>query len=181
MIDALRLVFGHRRYTAAALLLFPLVAIFYAWSAQVLIVDRRSVSLLIEPDAMVAIVILASLLAVSLPLQVYALRLVVGGVRETGSSILGLLVGTASMSCCAPVLLPAVLSLIGFSGTAILSVNISIHRYFVPLAALSAMLLGYSVLSTASSLGRACVVPPLKAEARHLRGAASRRAGRPRE
>jgi hypothetical protein len=156
MIDALRLVFGRWRYATAALLLVPLVAIFYAWSAQVIIVDRRGVSMLIEPDVMVAIAILAFLLAVSLPLQVYALRLAIAGVREAGSSILGLLVGTASMSCCAPVLLPAVLSLIGFSGTTILSVNVGIHRYFVPLAALSAVLLGYSVLATASSLGHAC-------------------------
>jgi hypothetical protein len=163
MIDALRLVLGQRRYAAAALLLFPIGAIFYAWAAQVLIVDRWSLSLLIEPDVMVAIVFLASLLAISLPLQVYALRRAVAGASEAGSSMLGLLVGTASMSCCAPVLLPALLSLIGFSGTTILSVNVTIHRYFVPLAALSAVLLGYSILSTASSLGRTCAAPSFKA------------------
>jgi hypothetical protein len=169
MIDALRLVFGRWRYTAVALLLVPVVAFFYAWSAQVVVVDRRGVSMLIEPDVMAAIVILTFLLATSLPLQLYALRLAVSGMSEAGSSILGLLVGTASMSCCAPVLLPAVLSLIGFSGTTILSVNVSIHRYFVPLAALSAVLLGYSVLSTASSLGHSCALPPVKEESWHYR------------
>ncbi|HLJ66878.1 MAG TPA: hypothetical protein VKX16_05915 [Chloroflexota bacterium] len=162
MIDALRLAFGERRYAVAAFLLFPIVAIFYAWAAQVLIVDRHGLSMLVEPDVMAAIVILASLLAVSLPLQVYAFRIALVGVGETGGSVLGLLVGTASMSCCAPLLLPAVLSLIGFSGAAILSVNVAIHRFFVPLAALSAVLLGYSILSTASSVGRTCVVPPAK-------------------
>jgi hypothetical protein len=67
--------------------------------------------------------------------------------------VLGVLIGTASMSCCAPVILPTLLSLVGFSGTAILSVNLTIHRFFVPLALLAALLLAYSIGSTLSSAG----------------------------
>ena len=36
MMAAVRLVCGQRRYAAAAVLLFPIVCIFYAWAGQVL-------------------------------------------------------------------------------------------------------------------------------------------------
>lgn len=157
-IDTLRLVYGQRRYAVASLLLFPLLAIFYAWAAQVLLVGPQGLSLLLEPDVITVIVVLAFVFAVTVPLQVYAARVAAAGARQVGGTILGVLTGTASMSCCAPVLLPAVLSLIGFSGTTILSVNLTIHRYFVPLAVLGIILLGSSMVSTVSSLGRACLL-----------------------
>lgn len=154
MVEALWLVYRQPAYTLAALLLFPLAAIFYAWAGEVLIVSTHGPSILIEPDVITAIVVLAILVSLSLPLQVYAARLAVGRAAHVGGTGLGVLVGTASMSCCAPVLLPAVLSLIGFSGTTILSVNLTVHRYFVPLAMLGALLLGYSVVATATSVAR---------------------------
>lgn len=123
--------------------------------------NQHGISTLFEPDVIIAIVLLASLLAISLPLQVYAFRLAAASTSQTGSGVMGLLVGTASMSCCAPVLLPAVLSLIGLSGTTILSINLSIHRYFVPLALLGVLFLGYSLVSTTASLGRRCKVSPI--------------------
>jgi hypothetical protein len=158
MLAALRLVFRQPVYILSSLLLFPVVALFYAWAAQVVILGSGGVSWLIEPDFIAAILILAALIAISLPLQIYAGRLAVIGAEQAGSGLLGVLAGTASMSCCAPVLLPAILSLIGFSGATILSVNLTIHRYFLPLALLGIVFLGYSILSTASSLGRSCVV-----------------------
>jgi len=164
MLASVRFVYGQRSYVAAAVLLFPVVFIFYVWAGQVLIVGRGNLSILLEPDIIIAAAVLAALFAVSLPLQVYALRLALVGTRQTGGTILGLVVGSLSMSCCAPIILPALLSLIGFSGTTILSVNLTLHRYFVPLALLGAMLLTYSLLSTASSLARTCVLEPAHAD-----------------
>lgn len=158
MIDALNLVYRRPAYLGAAALLFILVATFYAWAAQVLILDRHGISLLIEPSVIAAIAVLATLFALSLPLQLYAVRTAMLSADSASGTLLGVLVGTASMSCCAPVLLPALLSLVGVSGATILSVNLAIHHYFVPLALLSSLLLGYSVISTASSLARTCVV-----------------------
>lgn len=158
MVAALRLVYSRPGYVLAALLIFPAVTLCYAWAAQVLIVGSGGVSLLVEPDFSAAILILAALIAISVPLQVYTARLSVAQVEGAGTGVLGLLAGTASMSCCAPVILPAILSLVGFSGTAILSVNLTIHRYFLPLALLGVVLLGYSILSTTASLGRSCAV-----------------------
>ena len=88
----------------------------------------------------------------------FALRVALTGVRETGGTVLGFLVGGVSISCCTPVLLPALLSLVGFSGTSILSVNLTVHRYFVPLALLGTMLLILSLASTADSLSSTCAL-----------------------
>lgn len=158
MIDGLRLVYGRRGYVAAAIALFPTALIFYAWAGQVLIVAAGGVSYLIQPDVIVAVVVLAALLALSLPLQVYALKLAMASALQVGGSVVGTVIGTASLGCCAPVILPSLLSLLGLSGTTILSVNITVHRYFVPLALLSMLLLGYSIVSTAESLAETCVV-----------------------
>lgn len=158
MIAGLRAVYATWPSRAAAVLLFAVVALFYAWAAQVLLLGHGGLSVLVEPDVIAAIGLISALLAVSLPVQLHAFRLAAAGIEQTGGTLLGALTGTASMSCCAPVLLPAVLSLLGFSGTSILSVNLTIHRYFVPLAALSAVLLGYSLISTLSSLSRACML-----------------------
>jgi len=154
--DVFEIVFSRRPYVVAGLVVFPLTALFYAWAAQVLIIDTSGVSWLVEPDVIVAIVILAGLMAVTIPLQIYAAHLLVVQATSVGSAAFGVLIGTASMSCCAPVILPALLSLLGFAGTTILSVNLEIHRYFIPLALLGAILLSYSAVSTAASLGRVC-------------------------
>ena len=164
MMAAIRLVFGQRSYAAAAALLFPIVFIFYVWAGQVLIIGRQGLSILLEPDVIMAAAVLAALFVLSLPLQIYAVRLALVGARQPGSTVLGLVVGSVSMSCCTPVILPAVLSLIGLSGTTILSINLAVHRYFVPLALLGALLLTYSVISTGASLAQTCVLEPAGAD-----------------
>jgi hypothetical protein len=159
MIVALRLVYGRPVYSVSAAMLFVAVLVFYLWSGQMLLVSESGLALLVQPDLMVASIILATLFAVSLPLQVYALRLAITGVRQTGGTILGVVIGGVSINCCTPVLLPALLSLAGFSGTNILSVNLTVHRYLVPLTLLGALLLAYSVVSTATSLAGTCAMP----------------------
>lgn len=163
MIAALRLVYSRPAYIIAAVVLFGAVLAFYLWSGQVLIISGGGMALLVQPDLIGAAVLLALLFGISLPLQVYALRLALGSVQETGGSILGLLIGGVSMSCCTPVLLPALLSLLGLSGTSILTVNLAVHRYFVPLTLLGALLLLYSVVSTTASLAQTCAVPHVQA------------------
>ena len=50
------------------------------------------------------------------------------------------------------------LLLLGFSGTSILSVNLTVHRYFVPLALLGAAPLLFSLASTAASRCSTCAL-----------------------
>ncbi len=155
-MDALGLVYRQPRYLLLAMALFAGMAIFYLWSSQVLLIANGSVSFLAEPPFIAAALLLAFLFAVTLPMQVYAVRLAATSARQTGGTVLGAVLGTASMTCCAPVLLPSLLSLLGFSGTAILGINGMLHRYWLPLATLGIILLGYSFFSVVQGMNREC-------------------------
>ena len=77
---------------------------------------------------------MALLFGIALPLLVHAARLAAAGAAEAGGTALGAIAGTMSMTCCAPVILPAILSFLGFSGTAILRLNETLNRFWLPLA-----------------------------------------------
>lgn len=63
------------------------------------------------------------------------------GLKGSSSGVGGLFVGIATMSCCTPLLLPAILSFIGFSGTQLLFFNMTLRQYILPLSILSVVLL----------------------------------------
>ncbi len=153
---ALRLIYRRAGNVSLALIAFVVMAVFYLWSAQVLTFSPHGVSVLFEPLFAGAALVLAALFAILLPVLIYALRLAHASAGATGGTFLGALLGTASMTCCAPVLLPALLSLLGFSGTSILGINGLLNRYFLPLAVASAMFLLYSLVTTVQSLNLEC-------------------------
>ncbi len=157
---AVRLVFCSPGYVALGIVSFAAMLLLYLWSSQVITVTPIGLAFLIEPLFIVAAFVLASLFGLLVPLQVYAFRLAAASVKETGGTVVGLLLGTASMSCCAPLLLPPLLSLVGFSGTALLSFNSAVSRFWLPLATLSAIFLLYSLVSVVHSLETKCRVDP---------------------
>jgi hypothetical protein len=67
-----------------------------------------------------------------------------------------MLVGIATMSCCTPLLLPAALSFVGFSGTQLLFLNMTIRQYVLPLSIMSIGLLALSLLMVSRSVVAAC-------------------------
>lgn len=140
---------------AFAFLLVPCL-----WSSQVLIIGRSGVSLVIEPAFMAASLIIAPLFGAFLPLEVYAFRLAVVTASQTGGTVVGVVLGTASMTCCALVILPSILSLVGFSGTTILSLNGLLGRYWLPLATFSVILLASSLVSVLQALDLKCRMGP---------------------
>lgn len=157
-MGALDIVYRQPRYVVLAAVLFSVMAIFYLWSSQVLLIANGSVSFLVEPPFIAAALVLAALFALTLPMQVYAVRLAAASAPQTGGTVLGAVLGTASMTCCAPVLLPSLLSLLGFSGTTILGINGVLHRYWLPLATLGIILLAYSFVSVVQGLNRECAL-----------------------
>lgn len=161
MIPALRLVYGQAVSWVVAAIAFGGMAILLLWSSQVLTVEGATVHVFIQTGFVVAALLIAALFAILLPMQVYALRLAAATTRQTGGTVVGALIGTASMSCCAPVILPSILSVLGFSGTTILSFNLTVERYWLPLATASVILLVYSLLSVARSLELECCLPSL--------------------
>lgn len=156
---ALLSVFRRPGYMLLGVVAFSLSFLFYLWSSQVVTLGADGVSVLPELPFMAAAAILAVLFGLTLPLQVYAVRMA-AATSAAGGTLLGVLLGTASMSCCAPVVLPAFLSLLGFSGTTILGLNGLFHRYWLPLATVSSILLLYSLVSTAGSLVSTCLLGP---------------------
>lgn len=150
------LVYRRPAYVLLAVGAFAVSLFFYLWSSQVITVGPYGLAVLVEVPFMAAAAVLAVLFGLTLPLQIYAIRAAASATAATGGTVLGVLAGTASMSCCAPVIFPALLSLLGFSGTSILGLNGLLHRYWLPLATLGIILLAYSLLSTVGALEAPC-------------------------
>lgn len=153
---AFGLVYRRPAYLALGCLCFGGMAVFLLWSGQVLIIRSRGISLFVEPPVVIAALLLALLFGVAVPMQLYAFRLLSHRAAHAGATVLAALFGTASMTCCAPVLLPSLLALAGFSGTSILSINSALQQYWLPLATFSAILLSYSLISVTGTLTAVC-------------------------
>src|SRR4029077_531215 len=95
------------------------------------------------PQESLTIVILALLFGLLLPLQVAAV-LKARSAAGTAGGVLGTAFGVLSMSCCAPLILPALLSFIGFSGMTLLQVNVTVHEWATPLTIAS---IGFMLLA----------------------------------
>jgi hypothetical protein len=93
-------------------------------------------------------VILAILFGMLLPLEVAAISRAKTAAGTTGG-LLGTVFGILSMSCCAPLILPALLSFVGFSGMTLLQVNIAVREWATPitLASIGLMLLAIGLVS----------------------------------
>jgi hypothetical protein len=96
------------------------------------------------------------------PLEVAAIAKARGAARAAGAGgVLGPLFGILSMSCCAPLLAPALLSFIGFSGSTLLNVNATLHELSTPLTLASLVLLVLSIGLVSHSIAAACQLPLL--------------------
>jgi hypothetical protein len=96
----------------------------------------------------VTMVVLAALFGLLLPLQVAAV-IKARSAAGTAGGLLGTVFGVLGMSCCAPLILPALLSFVGFSGMTLLQVNIAVHEWATPLtiASIGFMLLAIGLVS----------------------------------
>ena len=156
ILDAIKIVFAERKYLVigvvtasgfAALFIFGTGFVAFFPQSTYIELDKAGV---IRLATLVILVILAGLV---LPMQIYALKkakAVMGSSK--GTTVSSFIVGLSTMSCCAPFLLPALLSFIGFSGVQILTLNITIRQYLVPLSALSIGLLLVSLFMVARSI-----------------------------
>lgn len=103
-----------------------------------------------------ALIIIAG---ITVPVQIYAIRKARTGLKSGIQGAGGLLAGMAAMSCCAPLLLPAILSFIGFSGTQLLFLSIAAKRYAIYLSLVSIGLLTTSLFMAARSVNATCRIP----------------------
>jgi hypothetical protein len=104
------------------------------------------------------ILVLGVLFGMLLPLQVAAVTKA-RSTAGTAGGLLGTVFGILSMSCCAPLIVPAILSFVGFSGMALLQVNITLHEWADPLtiASIAFMLLAIGLVSR--TITATCALP----------------------
>jgi hypothetical protein len=111
-----------------------------------------------EPQRLFALILLSCLFGLLLPLQAAALARARGAGGLAGGAA-GTVFGLLSMSCCAPLVIPALLSFVGFSGTAILGFDTTVSQYETPLTLASVVLMALSVGLVSRTLSAACRMP----------------------
>lgn len=112
------------------------------------------------PSRILTFIVLTVLSGITLPVQLYAIKKARAGFKGGASGVGGLLAGIATMSCCAPLLLPAILSFAGFSGTQLLFLSFAARRYALYLSLFSITLLGSSLYMASKSVNASCRTSP---------------------
>jgi hypothetical protein len=101
---------------------------------------------------------LSALFGVLVPLELAAI-VMARAALGAASGLAGTVAAVAGVSCCAPLLLPALLSFVGFSGTALLGFNASVRRLAGPLELASVVLMVVSIGLVSRTLTAACRQP----------------------
>ena len=159
---AARLVFRDPFNIALGLVAALGCAVLLCWSGE--IVTRAPIGGLywdLDTERLVAIAAISLAFGLAVPLQLAAVRQARAAARlRAGAGFaLASLSGLAAVSCCSPLVLPAILGFLGATGTTILDANLSAHRWFLPLSAASVALLVLTSALALRDLGRACAVP----------------------
>lgn len=142
-------------------------AVLLAWAGQIVV--RAPIGGLywdLQPSRLAAIGAISLGFGVVVPLQGAALRQLRAAARARAGAGLAVssFTGLAAMSCCSPLLVPALAGLVGASGTTALSVNLTVHRWFLPLSLASIGLLALSAVLAVRGLTRGCLIVPAEQE-----------------
>ncbi len=150
-------VYRRRTYQLAAVVGAAGMAILLAWSSQIVTVfPQGGLFLDVDTLTLVSIALAAGLLGISLPLHWFAWRRTRVVARASGLGLVGTLFSVGSLSCCAPLLLPGLLSLLGFSGSTLLAFNLRLHQLRLPLTALAIAFLLVSLWIGLRNVTRSC-------------------------
>lgn len=159
--EALLEVYRRPAYAASALVIAAVAAALLVWSGQVLaIFPEGGVFINAAPATLIGLGLAAILLGVTIPLHWYAGRRSAQTASGHGIGAVGALFSVGSLSCCAPLLLPGILSLLGFTGTSLLAFNLRLHQLRTPLTILALAFLLLSLGMGLKSVTRACRVRP---------------------
>jgi len=157
---ALHEVYRRPGYLAAAGFLTLASAALLAWSGQVVTVFPQG-GLFIDADpwTVVGLGVAAALLGVTLPLHWFAWRRSASTAAAQGMGVLGAVFSVGSLTCCAPLLVPGLLSLLGFSGSSLLLFNLRLHQLRLPLTLLALAFLSLSFAMGIANVTRSCSLP----------------------
>ncbi len=150
-------VYRQRTYQLAAIIAAAGMAMLLVWSSQIVTVFPQG-GLFLDVDilTLVSIALAAGLMGITLPLHWFAWRRARVVAPASGLGLVGTLFSVGSLSCCAPLLLPGVLSLLGFSGSTLLALNVRLHQLRVPLTALAIAFLLVSLWIGLRNVTRSC-------------------------
>jgi hypothetical protein len=159
---AARLVFRDPFNLTLALVAALGCAVLLCWSGQV--VTRSPLGGLywdLGTQRLVAVAAISLAFGLAAPLQLAAIRQARAAALRAGADFaLASLSGVAAVSCCSPLVLPAILGFLGATGTTVLDANLAAHRWFLPLSATSVALLALTSALALRDLGRSCALPP---------------------
>jgi hypothetical protein len=131
------------------------MALLLVWGSGLLAHYPTGWVVIADPEEIATIAALSILFGILVPLEVAALtkaRSIVG----VAGGLAGTVTGILSVSCCAPLLIPTLLSFVGFTGTALVTFNITVRDYLGPLAILSLVLMGVSIVLVARTVTAVC-------------------------
>lgn len=162
-IHALREVFNRPAYAASAVTVALLSAALLAWSGQIVTVFPEG-GIFVDAGVLtiVGLGLAALLLGVTFPLHWYAWRRSRRAATAGGIGALGAVFSVGSLSCCAPLLVPAVLSLLGFSGTSLLALNLQLHQLRLPLTLVAIGFLLVSLWIGLRNVTLSCRIAPIR-------------------
>jgi hypothetical protein len=134
------------------------MVVLLTWSSGLLAHYPSGWEVIATPLELATIGLLAALFGLLVPLQIAAHRKARSAVGTVGG-MAGIVAGILSLSCCAPLLIPAVLSFVGFSGTTLIRFNATVSGLTTPLTLASIGLMLASIALVSHTITAACKVP----------------------
>lgn len=158
-------VFGKPAYVLSGVGVAILSAVVLGFSGQVVSVFPGGVFVDAGVLTLVALGVTAVLLGITLPLHWFAWRRSYRAAAGGGVGALGAVFSLGSLSCCAPLLIPGLLSLLGFSGSSLLALNLQLHRLRLPLTLTAIAFLLLSLLIALRNVTLTCRLKPVGSRA----------------
>lgn len=156
IIQAIKLVFLDKKYILIGIVTAFLFGTIFMVSSGMITFFQEGPYIEFNYLRLATLFALVILSGIVVPLQWFAIKKAKNSLKTSTGSFGGILTGIATMSCCTPLLLPALLSFIGFSGTQLLFLNTTIRQYVLPLSLLSVGLLFVSLKMVSHSVVAAC-------------------------
>lgn len=151
-MQAIKIVFAERRYAVIGMLAALAFGAIFVFGSGMVLFFPQGPFIEVKPLRIITLLLLTALAGLVIPMQWFALKKARRVWKEGASGVGGLFAGMATMSCCAPLLLPAFLAFVGFSGMQLLYLNAAVRQYAVPLSLLSVGLLTISLFMVSRSI-----------------------------
>lgn len=149
IIQATQIVFNDRRNIILGIVSAVLFGTIFVFGSGMITFFQTGPYIEFNPVRFAILFMLVLFSGLVIPMHFFAIKKAKAGLKEGASGAGGILAGMATMSCCAPLLLPSLLSFVGFSGTQLLFFNVTLKRYslYFALAAIGFLIVSLTMVS----------------------------------